>query len=54
MEAYYMAPGTLLSALWWPKWEGNPKRRELYVNVWLASLPTCAAETQQCKTTIHQ
>lgn len=35
MEAYYMAPGTLLSALWWPQWEGNPKRRELYVNIWL-------------------
>ena len=35
METCCMAPGALLSALWWPKWEGNPKRREFYVNVWL-------------------
>ena len=24
---YCIAQGTLLNALWWPKWEGNPKKR---------------------------
>ena len=27
MRTYCIAQGTLLSALWWPKWEGNPKKR---------------------------
>ena len=25
MRTYWIAQETLLSALWWPKWEGNPK-----------------------------
>ena len=28
MRAYCIAQGTLLSALWWPKEEGNPKEGE--------------------------
>ena len=36
MRTYSIAQGTLLSALWWPKWEGNPKERRLYVHVWLS------------------
>ena len=30
MRTYCIAQGTLLSALWWPKWEENPKKR-IYV-----------------------
>ena len=26
-RTYCIARGTLLNALWWPKWEGNPKKR---------------------------
>ena len=28
MRTYYIAQGTLLDALWLPKQEGNPKKRE--------------------------
>ena len=39
MRTYYIAQGTLLSALWWPKWEGNPKRRGyMYTYSWFTSL----------------
>ena len=27
MRTYCTAQGTLLNALWGPKWEGNPKKR---------------------------
>ena len=27
MSTYCVAQGALLSALWWPKWEGNPKKK---------------------------
>ena len=27
MRGYCTAQGTLLSDLWWPKWEGNPQKR---------------------------
>ena len=27
MRTYCIAQGTLLNALWGPKWEGNPKKR---------------------------
>ena len=30
MRTYCIGQGTLLSALWWPKWEENPKKR-IYV-----------------------
>ena len=28
MRTYCTAQGTLLRALWWPKWKGNPKKRD--------------------------
>ena len=34
MKTYCIAQETLLNALWWPKWEGNPKK-EIYVYIWL-------------------
>ena len=27
MRTYYSAQATLLIALWWPKWEGNPRKK---------------------------
>ena len=33
MRTYSIAQGTLLDALWWPKWEANPKKRGLYICV---------------------
>jgi len=27
MRSYCTAQGTLLNALWWLRWEGNPKKR---------------------------
>ena len=27
LRTYRRAQGTLLTVLWWPKWEGNPKKR---------------------------
>ena len=27
MRMYCLARGTLLNALWWPHWEGNPRKR---------------------------
>ena len=32
MRTYCIAQGTLLSALWWPKWEGNPKKWTISFN----------------------
>ena len=31
MRTYSIAQGTLLDALWWPKWEANLKKRGLYI-----------------------
>ena len=42
MRTYCIAQGTLLNALWCPKWEGNPKRRG-YIH--RADSFCCAAET---------
>ena len=34
-----IAKGILLNALWWPKWEGNPKQKGyIYVHKWFTSL----------------
>ena len=39
MRTYYIAQGTLLSALWWPKWEGSLKKRGcLYTYNWFSLL----------------
>ena len=35
MRIYCIAQGTLLSTLWLPKWEGNPKKRGGYGYLWL-------------------
>ena len=42
MRTDCIAQGTLLSALWWPKWEGNPKKG-LYIRI--ADLLSSTAET---------
>ena len=35
LKTYCIAQRTLLSALWWPKWEGNPKKRSyMYTYSW--------------------
>lgn len=39
--------------LWYFKWEGNPKRRELYVNVWLTPLYVQQKHNNN-EATIHQ
>ena len=44
-----MAQGTLLSALWWPKWEGNPKKEGMYVHVWLIHFAVQQKLIQHCK-----
>ena len=39
MRTYCIAQGTLLNALWWPKWEGNPKKRGyMYMYSWFTLL----------------
>ena len=40
MRTYYIEQGALLSALWWPTWEGNLKKRGYMCtwNGWMASL----------------
>ena len=49
MRTYCTARGTLLSALWGPKWEGNPKMREycvcVCVCVCISDSLCCTAET---------
>ena len=45
MRTYCIARGTLLSALWGPKWEGNPKMREYCVCVCVCVCADAEAET---------
>ena len=33
MRTYSIAQGTLLNALWWPKWEELQKRGEIYIYI---------------------
>ena len=33
MRTYCLAQETLLSALWRPKWEGNPKRGDTCIHI---------------------
>ena len=42
-RTYCTAQRTLLSALWWLKWEGNPKRGEIYIQI--ANSLCCTVET---------
>ena len=43
MSTYWIAQGTLLSALWWPEWEGNPKGKGYMIR--MADLFCCTVET---------
>ena len=48
MRTYCKAQGTLLNALWWPNWEGNPKkRRYMYMYYWF----TCICITEKAMAT---
>ena len=48
MRIYCKAQGTLLNALWWPNWEGNPKkRRYMYMYYWF----TCICITEKAMAT---
>ena len=39
MRTYCITQGTLMNALWWPKWEGNPKKRgDMYMYSWFTLL----------------
>ena len=38
MRTCRTAQGTLLHALWWPKWEGNPRKEWYVYTYWLTSL----------------
>ena len=41
MRTCCIAQGTLLNALWWPKWEGNKKKKKggyMCTYGWLTSL----------------
>ena len=41
-----IAQGILLNALWWPKWEGNPKRRGyIYIYIYISDSLFCIAKT---------
>ena len=44
--------GTLLSALWWLKWKGNPKKEGLYVHMWLIHFALWRKLTQHCEATV--
>ena len=50
MRTYCMAQGTLLSALWWPKWEGMQKRG--YIYCCCSVIPSCPAlcDPMDCST----
>ena len=54
MRPQSTAQGTLLSALWWPKWEGNPKKEGICVYVWLIHFVGEQKITQHSKATILQ
>ena len=43
MRTYSIAQGTLLGTLWWPKWEGNPKKRDISIR--MADSLCCTTET---------
>ena len=51
MRTDYTAQGAP-NALWWPKWEGNPKPEGIYVTVWLTDSTVQQKLTQHCTATI--
>ena len=52
MRIYCTAQGTLLSTLWWPKWEGNPKKG-IYIHI-ADHFALQQKPIQHCKVTILQ
>ena len=50
MRAYCIGQGTLFSALWRPKWKGNPKKEGIYVQVWLIHFAVQQKHTETCVT----
>ena len=54
MRTYCVAQGTLLSALWWPGWEGEPRKRGYIVYVWPIHFAVQQKLTRHCKATILQ
>ena len=53
IHPYCIAQRTLLGALWWPKWEGNP-REGRHVYVWLIHFAVQWKLMQHCKATLLQ
>ena len=53
MNPYCIVHGTLLDALWWPKWERNQKTVGIYYG-WFTWLAVQQKLTQQSKATIFQ
>ena len=55
MRTYCRAQGTLLNALWLPKWEGNPRKR-VYIFIYMRLIHFAVQQklTQHGKTTIFQ
>ena len=51
MRTYGIAQGTLLSALWWPECEENPKKEGIYVYIWLTHFAVQQKLIQHCETT---
>ena len=61
MRSYRIAQGTLLNALWWPKWKGNLKQRSVYIYfiyiyicIYLIHFAVQQKLTQHCKAIILQ
>ena len=54
MRTDYIARGTLLNAVWSPKWERNPRKRGYIVYMWLIHFAVQQELTQHCKATILQ
>ena len=56
MRTSCIAQGTLLSALWWPKWEEIKKKQKtknrLCVYIWLIHFVVQQKLTQHCKAII--
>ena len=50
MRTCCTAQGTLLSALWGPKWEGNPKKRGY---MYIADSLRCTVETNNIVKQLH-
>ena len=50
---YYRAQETLLSALWWPEWEGNPKERG-YMYMFMYMCTHLLSHVQLFPTVAHQ